>query len=109
MKLDLAYHRIGDTHKTHLHRCVNLPMQEAESLYSLRAPCVCKRLKSAPPGMLRNWPLSAVSHSFIELHVFMQVEGASLLQMQFKKAVEDHRGGHSVSARERRKKQHCFL
>jgi hypothetical protein len=28
--------------------------------------------------MLRNWPLSAVSHSFIELHVFMQVEGASL-------------------------------
>ena len=26
------------------------------------------------------------------------------MQMQFKKAVEDHRGGHSVSARERRKR-----
>jgi len=57
--------------------------------------------------MLRNWPLSAVSHSFIELHVFMQVEGASLCRCSSRKlwkiteeAIQSvrERGGRSNTA-----------
>jgi len=60
--------------------------------------------------MLLCWPLSAVSHSFIELHLLMQVEfKLLLLEMQFKKAVEDHKEGHLSSYCRRKKKEHCLL
>jgi len=50
------------------------------------------------------WPLSAVSHSFIELHLLMQVEfKLLLLETRFKKAVEDHKEGHLVTAGGRRR------
>jgi hypothetical protein len=61
-----------------------------------------------------NWPLSAVSHSFIELHRVptQQVAGGACisLQMQFKKAVEDHKEGHGQVIQcesGKKQQQHC--
>ena len=45
-----------------------------------------------------NWSLSAISHSFIELQILPAEASINQLQMQFKKAVEDHREGHAIGS-----------
>lgn len=44
---------------------------------------------------LPNWSLSAISHSFIELQILPVEASIHQLQMQFKKAVEDSKEGHT--------------